>query len=164
MTLVNRKMGVAVEFNWYLFLLCPTHFSIIFPTVEFPFNHFSGLPTDLQIRSQVPGLMLKVLYDLASRILPDNVHHVLSWHTAIQPNRTGYSPLKYLSLPHFRPLPRLFPLPECTHHLLFQLQLLCQLSHEVFLAHASRRSSFILSTLAPTIFCPLAFKFFQLES
>lgn len=72
-------MGLAIQFSWCPLILHPTHFPIAAPTVELLFGHFPGLPTDLLIKSQVPGLVFKVLYDLASGIVPDKAP--MSFHS-----------------------------------------------------------------------------------
>lgn len=51
------------------------------------------------IKIQVPGLVFKVLYDLAASIVPDKANYALSEHTAIQPDTTVCKVLNHLWLP-----------------------------------------------------------------
>lgn len=77
-TLVNIKTGTFSSVQLVSFHSLCHHFPIIFPTVHFLFGHFPKLPTDSLIKSQVPSLMFKVLYNLTSRILLNNIYCILS--------------------------------------------------------------------------------------
>lgn len=146
-----------MQFSWCPLILHPSHFPIVAPTVELLFGHFPGLPTDLLIKSQVPGLVFKVLYDLASSIVPDKAP--MSFHSIGRSSQTQLFVLLSITS-HFpsRPLSVPLPLAVWTCYLLFKLQLLCQLSHKGVLAHASTVVILYLVSSCP-ISCPVAFKF-----
>lgn len=101
---------------------------------------------------KIPSTQLDVQSSLQSGLQSFTKQHLLY-------SFIGYhNPLSDFSLPHSSSLLTPSPIPVWTHFLLFKLQLLCQLSHEAFLDHASRVVTFYLINSC-LIFYPVAFKF-----